>query len=690
MTMNPLLNSYDTPFDTVPFNRIKTEHFRPALDEKLAQARQKLNELAVATQAPTFENTIEAIEQLDVEVQRISSILFNLNSAETNDAIQQLVQELSPVLTEFSNDILLNEALFDKVNQVYQAHSNGQNLTQEQYMLLTKTYKSFVRHGAHLDETQKERFRVVSKQLAELKVRFSQHVLAENNAFELIVEHKTDLEGIPELFCTQAAELAKQKGCTDKWIFTLQYPSYLPFMQYAKNRMLREQMYRAFYSVGLHEGDHDNRPIIQEIVQLRAELAQLLGYNTYAAYVLEERMASKPNKVNAFLEELLTSAGPFAQKDFDEITQYANAHGVDDLRPWDWAYFTEKVKKERYEVDDEKLRPYFPLESVLKGAFEVAQKLFGLTFEERKDIEAYHADVQVFEVKDAQGKHVAIFYTDFFPREGKRPGAWMTSFRSQHVKNGEDIRPLVSIVCNFTPAGQDRPALLTFMEVKTLFHEFGHALHHMLSQVNYASLAGTHVYWDFVEFPSQLMENWLDEKECLDLFAKHYQTGETLPASEIEKLKNSKNFLAGYAMLRQVGLGMLDMAWHHNSPEQVNKLFGGDFDIILFEQQVLEKTSPFEPVLNACMSTQFSHIFAGGYAAGYYGYKWAEVLEADAYLLFKKEGIFNAELAQKLVETILSQGGTQHPMELYKNFRGKEPTVDALLMRSGLLDAIKA
>lgn len=672
---NPLLK----PFDTAPFSKLKNAHFKPAFEQAIANAKAEIDAITANAETPTFENTIEALEFSGQQLDRISSIFFNLNSAETNDEIQAIAQEVSPLLSEFSNDITLNEALFKRVKTVYENKSQL-DLTPEQQTLLVKKYKSFARNGANLPEDKKQELRNIDKQLAKLKLTFGENVLAETNKYTLHITSKNDLIGLPNHAIEAAAQTAEEMG-KDGWIITLQYPSYIPFMTYADNRELRKKLAIAFGAKGFQNDEHDNQQNVLEIVKLRHQRAQLLGYDTHAHFVLEERMAQSPKKVESFLEELLEKAKPAAKREFDELSAFAKkTDGIDQLQKWDSAYYTEKLKQERFDLDDEKLKPYFKLENVIDGAFTIAERLFQLKFTEVFDIDNYHEDVKTFSVSDTKGQDVALFYADFHPRPGKRNGAWMTSYKPQFVKGGKMERPHISIVCNFTKPGKTKPSLLTFNEVTTLFHEFGHALHGMSANTTYPSLSGTGVFWDFVELPSQVMENWCYEKEALELFAKHYETGETIPMELIEKIKASATFMEGMQTLRQLSFGLLDMVWHGEKSPESNQ------SVKEIELAAFEGTNYYPDVPENCMSTSFSHIFQGGYSSGYYSYKWAEVLDADAFAYFLEKGIFNSEVAAKFKEHVLSKGGTEHPMTLYKRFRGKEPNPEHLLKRAGLLD----
>jgi Zn-dependent oligopeptidase len=674
---NPLLQDFDTLFGSTPFSSLKNEHFKPAFKKAIQEAKNEIDLIVKNTEEPSFSNTLEALEFSGEKITRISSIFFNLNSAETNDEIQKIAQEVSPLLSEFANDITLNEALFRKIQTVYQ-NKDTFNLSQEEAMLLDKNYKAFIRNGANLDEKGKAQLREIDKKKSKLSLQFGENVLAETNNFEMIITDEKDLGGLPEGAMEAARMLAEEKK-TDGWIFTLDYPSYIPFMTYAGNRQLRERMARAFGARGMKNDQYDNQKIVLEIVNLRHQRANLLGYTSHAHYVLEERMAEEPEKVLTFLNKLLKKAKPAAVKEFKKIQDLARKDGIEELQKWDGAYYSEKLKKALFDLDDEQLKPFFQLDYVMKGVFNIAEKLYDLHFEEIQEVDKYHADVKTYEVTDQKGNFIALLYTDFFPRKGKRNGAWMTSYKGQWKKDGINSRPHISIVCNFTKPTSTKPSLLTFNEVTTLFHEFGHALHGMLADTRYPNLSGTNVYWDFVELPSQILENWCYEKEALNLFAKHYQNGEIIPMDLVQKIKDSSNFMEGMATLRQISFGLLDMAYHANDP-------GAIADIKNFEKVAFGDTQLYPDVENNCMSTAFSHIFQGGYAAGYYSYKWAEVLDADAFEAFSEKGIFDKETAKKFKENVLSKGGTEKPMELYKKFRGKEPNPDALLKRAGLLE----
>ena len=682
-TMSILTSQFNTKHNTAPFSQIKLEDYKPAFIENIAAAKAEIDAIINNPAAPSFENTIETLEFSGNALDRLSSIFFNLNSAETCEEMQKIAQEVSPLLTEFSNDITLNEDLFKRIKAVYE-QKDSLNLFPEQATLLEKKFKSFSRNGALLTEDKKLKLREIDTELAKLKLTYGENVLAETNAYQLHITNENDLKGLPEGTIEASKSLAKSKEL-EGWIFTLDFPSYIPFVTYADNRALRKEMAIAASKKAFQNNEFDNQEITLKIAKLRFERANLLGYATHSHFVLEERMAQNPDKVKSFLNDLLAKAKPAAQKEFAELTAFAKElDGIDQLEKWDGAYYSEKLKQKLFNLDDEKLKPYFRLENVLNGAFTIAGKLFGLTFTEIFDIDKYHQEVMTYEVKDDFGELVAIFYADFFPRKGKRNGAWMTSFKSQSIKNGINERPHISNVCNFTPPivasekSEAKPSLLTFNEVTTLFHEFGHGLHGMLANTTYPSLSGTSVYWDFVELPSQVMENWCYEPEALALFAKHYETGEIIPQEYVEKIKESASFQEGMATLRQISFGLLDMAFHSNNPTEIT-------NIKVFEKEAFSGTTLYPDVAENCMSVSFSHIFAGGYSSGYYSYKWAEVLDADAFAYFQECGIFNKEVATKFKDNVLSKGGTELPMELYKRFRGQEPKADALLKRAGLL-----
>lgn len=668
---NPLLKEFDTP----PFEQIENKHYLPAIKQAIENARLEIDAIITAIEPASFSNTIEALEYSGKQLSKVTSIFFNLNSAETNDEIQHIAQEVSPILSEFNNDITLNENLFKKVKEVYDKEYS--QLKGESKRLLEKHYKSFTRNGALLSAEEKEQLREIDKQLSKKTLQFGQNILADANAFEMLLTSKKDLKGLPDGTIEAAKQLAESKK-KEGWLVTLDYPSYIPFMQYAENRELRKKLSLAFGAKGFQQNEFNNEQLIKSIVTLRYDRAVLLGYTSHAHFTLEERMAKTASTVTDFSNDLLVKALPFAKKEFQELEDFAKKlDGIEQLQKWDGAYYSEKLKQKLFNFDDEVLKPYFKLENVLEGAFIVANKLFDLNFKENTKVEKYHNDVVVYDVTDSEGNYISLFYADFFPREGKRAGAWMTSYQSQKIEEGINVRPQVSIVCNFTKPTETKPSLLTFNEVTTLFHEFGHALHGMLANTTYPSLSGTSVFWDFVELPSQIMENWCYEKEALELFAKHYQTNETIPMEYVEKIKAAATFQAGMGTLRQVSFGLLDMAWHGGVPES-------DISVKEFETKAFGKTQLYPSVSENCMSTAFAHIFQGGYSSGYYSYKWAEVLDADAFAYFKEKGIFNKEIANKFKETVLTSGGTKDPMELYVSFRGAAPTNDSLLKRSGL------
>ncbi|HIP49318.1 MAG TPA: M3 family peptidase [Lutibacter sp.] len=672
---NPLLQNFNTPFSTAPFSKIKNKHFKPAIEKGIALAKAEIDALVASKETPNFQNTIEALEFSGEKLDRITSIFFNLNSAETNKEIQKIAQEVSPLLAEFGNDITLNEALFSKIKQVY-TKKEKLNLNTEQTSLLEKRYKSFSRNGANLNEQDKTILRKVDKELATLKLQFSENILAETQAYELHLTKKEELDGLPKAAIEAASQIAKQKE-KEGWVFTLDFPSYYAIMTYSEHRHLREQMNKAYGKRSFQNNEQNNELNVLKIAKLRYQRARLLGYETHAHFVLEERMAETPEKVQSFLQDLLDKALPAAKREFTELQEFAKKDGVSDLQLWDASYYSEKLKKQRFNLDDELLKPYFQTDKVLKGAFKIAANLYDLHFELLQTVDTYHKDVQVYKVTDNEGNFIAIFYADFFPREGKRNGAWMTSYKGQWKKGDKNSRPHISIVCNFTKPTKTTPSLLTFREVTTLLHEFGHALHGMLANTTYPSLSGTSVYWDFVELPSQLLENWGYEQEALALFATHYQTDELIPQEYVQKIKESANFMEGMASIRQLSFGLLDLAWHGTNPTEIS-------DVKAYEKKAFESTQLYPDVITSCQSTAFSHIFPGGYSSGYYSYKWAEVLDADAFEFFQEKGIFNKEVAQLFKDNILSKGGTDKPMTLYKKFRGKEPSVDALLKRAGL------
>jgi len=676
---NPFFEDYTTLHGTVPFDDIKIEHYEPAFIEGMKQHKAEIDAIVNNPEAPTFANTIEPYEKSGQLLSKASRVFSVLRSAETNDEMQELAMKMMPLLSEHSNSISLNEALFARIKAVYDQRESA-NLTGEQLQLLQDIYNGFARGGANLQGEQKEKYRELSQKLSLLTLKFSENCLKETNAYLKVITDSTLLSGLPESAITAAKETAKEKN-VEGWAFTLHAPSYIPVMTYADNRDLRKEIYMAYNTQCTHDNEYNNLDVVKELANTRMEVAQLLGYKDYASYMLEDRMAQNSEAVYNLLNQLLDAYTPTAKKEFAEVQALARKEAGSnfELMPWDWSYYSNKLKNEKYQINDEMLRPYFELSNVKMGVFGLATKLYGITFKENKDIPVYHKDVTAYEVFDKDGKFLAVFYTDFHPRAGKRSGAWMTSFKDQWIdqKTGENSRPHVTIVMNFTKPTQDKPALLTFDEVETFMHEFGHALHSMFANTNYESLSGTAVYRDFVELPSQLMENFSTEKEFLHTFANHYETGELIPDELVQRIIDSSNFNAAYACLRQVSFGLLDMAWYTRT-----EAFEGD--VKEYEHTAWQKAQVLPTVDDACMSVQFSHIFSGGYSAGYYSYKWAEVLDADAFSLFKEKGIFNQEVASSFRENILSKGGTEHPMTLYKRFRGQEPTIDALLIRNGI------
>ncbi|MFW6290619.1 MAG: M3 family metallopeptidase [Mariniphaga sp.] len=674
--INPLLGEFNTPHETAPFDRIENEHFLPAFTEAIKKGEAEVQAVIENTEPPTFENTIVALERSGRLLNRTAGIFFNLTSAETSDELQQLAQQVSPMLTKFQNDITLNPVLFGRIKKVYQNKDNL-NLSPEDSTLLENTYIDFVRKGANLSDADKEKFRKISTELSKLNLKFGENVLKETNRYELHITDREQLAGLPESVLEAASAKAKEKD-KQGWVFDLTMPSYLPFMKYADNRELRKKLYLAYMSKSYKGDELDNQDNIAKMVNLRLEMANLLNYDSYADYVLERRMAMNSEGVYKLLDDLYEASYTMALKEKQEVLDYARKTGFnDELMPWDWAYYSEKLKEEKFDLNDEMLKPYFELSNVIDGVFGLATELFGITFKPNKEIQVYNEEVIPYEVYDKDGSFLSVLYADFHPRSGKQGGAWMNEFKGQWKQDGKNSRPHITIVMNFTRPTETKPALLTFNEMETFLHEFGHALHGMLANSTYSSLSGTSVYRDFVELPSQIMENWAVEKEFLARFAKHYQTGEVIPDVLVEKIKAAQNFQAGYLSVRQLSFGLLDMAWH-----TLEKPFGGD--VKSFEETAWKKTQIFPVIDEIAMSTQFGHLFAGGYAAGYYGYKWAEVLDADAFSMFKEKGLFNKEVAQSFRENILEKGGTEHPMLLYKRFRGQEPTVDALLERSGM------
>ena len=675
--INPFLTAYHTPFETTPFHLIKTEDFEPAMVEGMEVHNQEIDAIVNHPDEPTFANTIVALEKSGVLLDRVTNVFGNLLSAETSDELEALAERMMPRLSEHSNNISLNEKLFARIKQVYD-QTDLETLNQEERMLLQNTYHSFIRNGANLAPEQKERFRELSAELSVLTLKFSQNKLKETNQYELpLTPEQTD--GLPDSALEAYAQAAKDKN-KDGYIVTLHAPSFVPFMKYSTHRDLRQQLYMAYNTICTHDNEFNNLEIVQKLVNLRLERAQLLGYDTAADYVLCRRMAENSANVYKLLNELLEAYTPTAHKEVEEVKSLAKElEGEDfELMPWDWAYYSEKLKEKKFNLNEEELRPYFELKNVIQGVFGLATRLYGITFQENPAIPVYHPEVKAYEVHDKDGSFLAVLYTDFHPRASKRSGAWMTSYKEQWKDENGNSRPHVSVTMNFTKPSEEKPALLTFSEVTTFLHEFGHALHGIFADTVYASMSGTNVYWDFVELPSQIMENFAIEKDFLNTFAKHYQTGENIPEEWIQRLIDASNFNVAYACLRQLSFGLLDMAWYTRTEP-----FEGD--VRSYEKQAWQKTQVLPEIAETCMTVQFSHIMSGGYAAGYYSYKWAEVLDADAFSLFQEKGIFDAETANSFRENVLSKGGTEHPMVLYKRFRGQEPTIDALLRRNGII-----
>lgn len=671
---NPLLQDWNTPHQAPPFSKIENRHYAPALREAIKEAEANIKKITSQRGTPTFENTIVALETASEKLERISNILFNLNECNTNPEMQQIVMELSPELTRFSNSVSMNEKLFARVKNLYERREQL-GLNTEQMTLLENSYKSFERNGVNLSKGDKKLFAQYSEQLSQLSQQFNQNVLADNNSYTLHITNAKDLSGLPQDVVNAAREEAQSRGL-EGWVFTLAYPSYGPFITYADNRDLREQMWRAYNSRGNRGGETDNNEIIRQMVDLRYQTAKLLGYSNYTEYVLKERMAETPENLAKFLEGLLNSCREPAMRDLMYVQRFATKQGLKGaIQRWDFSYYSEKLKKQTYDFDAELLRPYFQLEKVRQGIFDLYGRLYGLSFVEAQNIEVYHPDVKVYEVYDGS-RFMGMLYLDMFPRESKRSGAWMTEFRAQSNIGGNQIRPLIQVVCNFSKPVGNKPALLSFDEVETFMHEFGHAMHGMLSDVTYPSISGTSVYRDFVELPSQVMENWCYESQFLNTFARHYETNDTIPGEYIEKIKSSEKYMAGWLCLRQLCLGMVDMSFHSQSQHL-------DMPIEEFERNHMVELLP--PVPGCNTSTAFTHIFAGGYASGYYGYKWAEVLDADVFSEFKKHGIFDKQTATRFRNEILSKGGTQHPAVLFRNFMGREPNQEALLLRCGFI-----
>ncbi len=695
---NPFFSPWTTPHETVPFDRIRTEHFAPAIREGIRRHKEEIERIACNPEEPTFRNTIQAMEHAGKLIERAYTTMENLLSAESDDELQRIAEELTPQITEHFNDVSLHPQLFRRIKHIYETEKQRPTLFGEERKLLEDSYEGFVRHGANLPADKQEEYRKLTQELSLLSLQYGQNILKETASYTLHLTQATEVEGMPEGILEAAAHEAASQG-KEGWIFSLQAPSYIPFMTYCTRRELREQLHTAYGTRCAHDNAYSNYPLVVRMVNLRREIAQLLGYDTYADYVLCRRMAENKESVNRLLQELLEAYKPTAQEEVGRIVRFAEEKdGIApaDFRPWDFAYYANLLKERDFSLNDELLRPYFRLESVIDGVFGLARRLYGIRFAENKDIPVYHKDVTAYEVFDKDETYLGVLYADFFPRTGKRPGAWMTEYKGQwHEPDGQDSRPHVSLVMNFTKPTADKPALLTLGEVETFLHEFGHSLHGLFAASTYGSLSGTNVYWDFVELPSQFMENFAIEKEFLHTFARHYESGELLPDELIGRIVRARNFNVAYACLRQLSFGFLDMAWytqekpfpagHTETSAEREKPLSDKETVLHFERQAMESTRllPCYPNEN-CMSTQFSHIFAGGYAAGYYSYKWAEVLDADAFALFQEKGIFNPEVAESFRKNILSRGGTEHPMTLYKRFRGQEPTIEALLRRNGI------
>ncbi|WP_028664182.1 M3 family metallopeptidase [Runella zeae] len=682
MAQNPFFKAYTTPFGVPPFADIKAEHFEPAFTEGMKQQAAEIAAITAQKSKPTFANTIVALENSGDLLDRVGTVFFNYNSANTNETLQKIAQILSPKISKHRDDIQLNKVLFERVKAVYDQRAQLK-LTEEQIKLLEKTYKGFVRSGAALAAEKQERLRKINEEVSLLTLKFGQNLLAENNNYTLIVDKKEDLSGLPSSLIAAAADDAKKRKMEGKWVFTLQNPSIMPFLQYADNRSLREQIFKAYLERGNHNDAFDNKNIMSKIVALRAEKAALLGYENHAAYVLEESMAKTPAKVQELLNQLWTATVPVTQQEAAELQALMDKEGKNEkLESWDWRYYAEKLRKQKYDLDEEELRPYFSLDNVRQGIFTLCKKLYGLSFEPRTDIPVYHEEATAYEVKEANGQHLGVMYMDFHPRASKRGGAWMTSYREQKMENGKRVAPVVSIVCNFSRPAGNAPALLSLDETRTFFHEFGHALHGLLSNVNYGSLAGTSVPRDFVELPSQIMENWSTEPEMLKLYAKHYQTGEVIPDALIEKMKKSSLFNQGFATSEYLAASLLDMSYHTLKPGQTPT------DVLAFEKASMDKIGLISQIPPRYRTTYFQHIFAGGYSAGYYSYIWSAVLDADAFEVFKEKGLFDQNSAQSFRKNVLERGGTDEPMTLYRKFRGAEPDIKPLLRRRGLLKEV--
>lgn len=674
---NPFFSEYKTPFGTAPFREIRAEHYMPAFKEGMRRHKEEIKAIITNPEAPTFANTIEALEYSGKQLDKVSKVFYNINSAHTNDQLQGIAREIAPLLSKHNDDINLNDSLFQRIKAVYEQRDKL-SLSIEQKTLLGNYFKDFVRSGANLPLQKKLRMREINEELSVLSLKFGENILEEDNAFELVIENEDDLAGLPDNVITSGAEAAKERGYEGKWVYTLHKSSMIPFLQYSAKRQLREKIFTAYVNRGNNNNEYDNKAIAAKIAALRAERAQLLGFPTHAHFILDKNMAKVPGNVYELLDKLWTPALKRAKAEAKDLQQmiYDEGHNYK-LEPWDWWYYAEKLKKARYDLDDEILKPYFQLNNVRQGAFDLATKLYGITFHERKDIPTYHEDVKVFEVKDADGSHIGIFYTDYFVRASKRGGAWMNNYRNQYVENGQNVTPIVTNVCNFPKPVGDKPSLLSLDQVTTLFHEFGHGLHGLLSKCTYPSISGTEVPRDFVELPSQIMENWALEPEVLKTYARHYKTGETIPDELIEKIKNAGLFNQGFKTVEYLAASYLDMDWHTLTTTR-------EQDVMEFEEYSLNRIGLIPEIVSRYRTPYFRHIFAGGYSAGYYSYIWAEVLDADAFQAFKETGLFDKKTAKAFRDNVLSRGGTEEPMVLYKRFRGAEPKIDALLERRGL------
>ncbi len=677
---NPFFTEYNTPFGVPPFDQIKNEHFVPAIEKGIEEQNAEIAAIIDNQEAPDFENTIAAMDASGELLRKVTGVFYNFNSSNTSEELQAIAKEVAPKMSAHYDNISLNPGLFKRVQEVYE-NRNSLNLTGEQAMLLEDTYKNFVRGGAALDSADQARFREINQQLSLLTLQFGENVLAETNAFKLVIDNEADLEGLPQGLIDQGAETAKAAGMEGKWVYTLHNPSIMPFLQYSAKRELREKIYNAYINRGNNNNDKDNKNLIAEIAALRLERANMLGYESHAAYILERNMAKDAASVNNLLDKLWAPALKRAKGEVKQLQAIIDKEGGNfKLQPWDWSYYAEKVRKELYDLDEEQLKPYFPLENVKQGIFTVAGNLYGITFTERKDIPVYHPDAVAYEVKEANGDHIGVLYMDFHPRESKRGGAWMSSYRKQYVKNGEQVSPVITIVTNFTKPTANAPSLLTFDEASTFFHEFGHALHGLLSNCNYYSLSGTSVPRDFVELPSQIMENWASEPEVLKLYAKHYQTGEVIPDELIDKMQKSAVFNQGFATVEYLAASLLDMGYHNMTTNNIK-------DVSEFEASTLARIGLIPEITSRYRSTYFSHIFSGGYSSGYYSYIWSAILDADAFEAFKENGLFDQKTAAAFRQNVLERGGTEDPMTLYKKFRGAEPDIKPLLKRRGLLES---